>query len=734
MSDTETFGGRSPPEIERRITNVIDEMTVEEMVGQLVGIPAREDVSAVSQEIVAHHLGSCHFGTTPHNTPERKAKFANEIQRTSIEASRFDVPLFLRAMAEHGHAAIAGSTVFPQQLGLAATRNAELVARCASVTASELRATGVHSTSSPIGDVARDQRWGRIAETFGESPELCASLVRAMVEGYQKGPPSEAVHAVTKHFPAYSEPYRGEDQAPNELSEYVLRLYHLPPYRAGIDAGTSGIMPCYNAINGEPVHGSARYLHELLREELGFDGFVLADYAGAEDLHGGHNTSSSLEESLWQSIRAGIDLFPSGGGEYAERIVTLVRDDELSESRIETSARRILRLKFDLGLFEDPFVDEADAIDTLGRETHREVAREAARESMTLLKNENDLLPLPTDLDRVFVTGPNVDEIAHQHGGWGHVRDPRPLGDTVLEGIRDVAAGTNVEYEPGTTIGDPLDVDAAGNGAADSDVAIVVLGEPDYVHEFREGPSELGPADFPHRESITLPDAQRELVRTVHDSGTPTIVVLVTGRVLATPWIAEHVPAVLLAYQPGSEGAAVADVLFGRHNPSGKLPISIPRSEGQIPVRFNYLDHPTSEHPAHLPSYDPLYEYGHGLSYTEFVYERLSLSEGEIGPGGTIDVEVTVANVGDRVGSETVEVFIKDVVASRITPAQKLVAFERVDVEPGERERVSFTLDPTKLGLLDRDGGLTVEPGTFRVTVEEMTEEFDVVRRRPYAR
>lgn len=716
---------------DQQVDDLLEQMTIAEMVGQMVGTPPHEDVEEMKTEIRDHHIGSVHFGGTPHNTPEQKARVANEAQRVAVEESRLGIPVFLRAMAEHGHAAVAGSTVFSQQLGLAATRNPELVGRAARIAAKEMRATGVQSTSSPIGDVARDHRWGRIAETFGESPYLSARMTETMIRGYQGETlaADDAVLAVTKHFPMYSEGERGEDTAPNEVTEYTMRRVHVPPYKAGIDAGTGGIMPCYNSINGEPVHGSKRILTKLLRQELGFDGFVLADYAGAEDLHRGHETTADLEQSLWQSISAGMDLLPSGGSTYTDIIMKLISEGELSEVRIEESARRVLRSKFELGLFEDPYVDVEEAVETLGNPNHREIARQVARETMTLLKNDDNVLPLSSDLEEILVTGPNADNIAYQHGGWGNVRDPEPLGDTVLDGIK-AAAKSTVTHEPGCGIDEVIDIDAAVDVAERADAAIVVLGEPDYVHEFSRSTLEDGADDFPKRTQLTLPDAQRDLVEAVYETGVPTVVVFVTGRVLATPWIEEYVPGILMAYQPGSEGRAVADVLFGEYNPQGKLPISIPRSEGQLPVRFNYLPHPR-HHGApesHVETYDPLFEYGHGLSYTKFEYESLTLSKDIIGPGDTVEIEVTVSNTGDRAGVETVELFVRDTLSSRVTPVRELKGFTQVELDAGETKTASITLEGEEIGVMQDDGSRITEPGTFEVFVDDLTAEFEVKR------
>lgn len=719
---------------EQEVNGLVAEMTIEEKVGQMVGTPPVEDVETLTTEVRDHHIGSIHFGGTPHNTPEKKARVANEVQRVAIEESRLGIPLFLRAMGEHGHAAIAGATVFPQQLGLGATRNPDLVSETASVAAKEMQATGVQSTSSPIGDVARDQRWGRIAETFGESPFLCARMTEAMVKGYQGRDLSaeDTVLAVTKHFPMYSEGLRGEDAAPNEVSEYTMRRVHVPPYEAGIDAGTGGIMPCYNSINGEPVHGSTRILRSLLRNDLGFNGFVLADYAGPRDLHRAHNVTTSLEESLWQSITAGIDLLPSGGSTYTEAICELVEDGELSEARIEESARRILRAKFELGLFEDPYVDVDKASEVLGCKEHRRVARRAVRESMTLLKNDDEVLPLSPDLDEVLVTGPTADNIAYQHGGWGNVSDPDPLGDTILEGIEaTVGSETTVTYEQGSTIDELGDIDAVRVSTDSADAAVVALGEPDYVHEFSQSTLALDAEDFPNRTQLCLPEAQQELVRSIHETGTPVVVVFVTGRVLSTPWIAENIPGIVLAYQPGTEGTAVAEVLFGEYNPHGTLPISIPKSIGHLPTRFNYLPHP-QHHGApdsHVQSYDPLFEYGHGLSYTDFEYDDIELSETEIGPGGTVDVEVTVSNVGDRPGIETAELFVSDRHSSRVTPVRESNGFAQLSLKPDEQDVARFTIEAESVGVMQDDGTRIVEPGVFDVFVGDLTAEFSVTRR-----
>jgi beta-glucosidase len=411
--------------------------------------------------------------------------------------------------------------------------------------------------------------------------------------------------------------------------------------------------------------------------------------------------------------------------------VDLVEDGVLTESRLDESVRRVLAAKLRLGLFDDPYVDVETVETTLGTEEHRSVAREAARKSLTLVQNQG-VLPLSTDLDEVLVTGPNADDLLHQVGGWSVVDEDDVAGTTIYEGI-DAAVGpaTDVVYEPGAGITERVDVPAARRAAADADVAVVALGENWYIHEF--GPSaHAGDVDaFPTRSQLRLPDAQRALLRAVAETGTPTVLVVVAGRPLAVPWAAENLPAIIYAYYPGSEGGgAVADVLFGDVSPSGRLPVSVPRSTGHLPTRFNYAPHPhpisdptTEEHP---PSYDPLYEFGHGLSYTEFDYEDLTLAPSSTDAAGTVDATVTLRNVGERAGTETVHLYVSDPVSSRVTPVRELRGVTRVPLEAGERTAVTLPLEVASLGVVDDAGESTVEPGRFVVRAGPLSESFVV--------
>lgn len=733
---------------ETRIEDLLSRMTPAEKVGQLVGTaptlrPGRETVSGIAEAVTEHHLGAVSpfgHGGSPWETPEECVEVANALQREAVENTRLGIPVLLYVDADHGHGFVKGTTVFPHNLGMAATRNADLVERAASVTATEVAATGGHQNLNPVADVGREARWGRIYETFGESPSLCAAMSAAAVRGYQGddvGDPDNVI-ATPKHFPAYSDPVRGEDGSPVDVSEYTLRRVFRPPFEAAIDAGASSIMPAYNELNGYPVHGSKEYLTGWLREELGFDGYVVSDWNGINMLHHDHRTARSMDEAVWQATTAGVDVASVGGVEHAERLLDFLEAGDLSEARIDESVRRVLEAKFRLGLFEDPYV-ETDRVERVGTDDHRGVAREAARESMTLLRNEDDVLPLDADLDSIAVLGPNADNLRNQFGGWSTISEPEPPGTTVREGVeRAVPAETTVRYEQGTGMTETADLDAAREAADASEAAVVVVGETGYRHEFHRSETDRG--EFPTRSQLELPQAQRELLRAVQETGTPTVAVFVAGRPLAMEWTAEHVPAILFAYLPGSEGGhAVADVLFGDDDPGGSLPVSIPRSTGHLPTHFDYRPHPhpiegspreeNPRPPEHPETYDPLFPFGHGLSYAAFETGELSVSPARAGPEGSVTATVAVENVSDRGGSTALHLYGTDEFSSRVTPVRELVGFQRVELAAGEATEVTFDIDVADVGVLDDTGERRAEPGTLTLLCAGESVEVVIERR-----
>ncbi|WP_241154861.1 glycoside hydrolase family 3 N-terminal domain-containing protein [Halorubrum sp. CSM-61] len=743
-------GGASTDE---RIDDLLDRMTPAEKAGQVTGTWAgtlREthDLDDVKAAIDERHLGFAApfgWGGALATTPEDAVAAVEELQTYAREETRLGIPLLFSVDAVHGHAYISGATVFPNGLGAAATWDPEGIEAAAAVTAREVRATGAHQNYGPTVDVGRDPRWGRVFETFGESPHLVGELAAAKVRGYQgedlgdSAAPSDPdrVVATAKHFPAYGEPERGEDASPVDVSEYKLRNTFVRPFERALDAGVASVMPSYNSINGEPSHGSAAHLDGLLREELGFEGHVVSDWNGIRHLHEDHRTAADHADGVRQAREAGVDVASVGHAPHAERVVELVEDGDLDEATLDRAVRRVLRVKFDLGLFDqDPedTADEAAAVETLGASAHRDRALETARDSMTLLENDG-LLPLSGDED-VFVGGPNADDLVDQLGGWSVARDDGVPGETIREAIEDATAG-DVAYAPGTTLDEPVDVDEAVRGAREADVAVLALGEGWYIHEF--GPEALAGSetgDWPTRGDLRLPEAQRELVRRVHETGTPVVGVLVAGRPLIVDWMAEHVPALLMAYFPGTEGGvAVAETLFGGNGPSGRLPISVPRDEGDLPQYHDALAHPTpigaDEHP---DSYDPLYPFGHGLSYTDFETTdlRATVEKGAEGKGAadpaerTVRVAVEVSNVGDRAGTETVQVYASQRHASRVRPVRSLVGFDRVTLDPGERERVEVPVPAERLGFHKPREGRVVESGAYRLDVAEESTTVDL--------
>ena len=720
----------------KRVADLLDRMTLEEKVGQLVGTWAGhldefKDVDDVAEEITEHGIGavaSFGWGGAVDMRLDDIVENVNRLQDVALSETRLGIPLLFNVDAVHGHAYVAEGTAFPNGLGAAATWDTAAVERGASITATEVRRSGAHQNYSPTCDVARDPRWGRTFETFGESPYLCGKLAAAKVRGYQGDgieDPSSVI-ATAKHFPAYSEPARGEDAAPVEVSEYLLRNVFLPSFLDALDEDVESVMPSYNGIDGEPAHGSRRYLTDLLRGKLGFEGTVVSDWGGVTMLDEDHKITSDHRESVRQTREAGLDIASVDSVAHAEHLVSLVEDGHVAEAVVDESVERLLEQKFRLGLFEDPFVDPDEAREVVGADAHRQASLDVARDSMTLLQNDA-VLPLDDDAD-VLVAGPNADDVVHQLGGWS-VPDPEGTDVvTIRDGIETLSSGS-VVYEQGATMNDTLDVDAAAEAAADADVAVVAVGEPWYLHEF--GPSvDTGtePDEFPNRQTLHLPDAQRDLVEAIHETGTPVVGVLVTGRPLVVDWMAEHVPAILMAYYPGTMGGrAVAETLFGANDPGGRLPISVPKSEGHLQTRFNHFPHPTpigqDEHPS---SYDPLFEFGHGISYADFEYGDVTLTKPTIGPHETTTVRVPVANVSDRPGTDVVQAYVTDHASSRITPVRELRGFERVSLDGGEAATVEIELSATELGRIDRDGLRQSDAGAYSVHVGEHTVELAV--------
>ena len=732
MADTaEAFGYRDESlPIAQRVEDLLDRMTLEEKVGQLVGtwageLDATKNLEDVQTEIVEHGIGAvASFGWAGalNTRLDNIVETVNQLQDVARSETRLGIPLLFNVDAVHGHAYVSEGTAFPNGLGMAATRNEQLAESTAAITATEVRASGAHQNYSPTCDVARDPRWGRTFETFGESPHLCGTLAAAKVRGYQGDTiDTSSVIATAKHFPAYSEPVRGEDASPAEVSAYALHNVFVPPFVEALGAGVGSVMPAYNATNGEPAHGSKSMLTEYLRGELDFDGTIVSDWNGVRMLHNDHRVTTDHRDSVHRTRAAGLDLASVDAVDHAEHCRSLVEAGELSETLVDESVRRILRLKFALGLFEDPFVDPQTATATVGTDEHRQQSLEAARQSMTLLSTDGRL-PLDRD-DDILVAGPNADDPINQLGGWSVPDSAGTDVITIRDAIESMSTGT-VTYERGAKIAEREDIDAAAAATEAADVAVVAVGENWYLHEF--GPNAISGTDtheFPNRTELTLPDAQRDLVDAIVQTGTPVIGILVTGRPLAVRWLADHTAGLLMAYYPGTMGGkAVAETLYGQNDPSGRLPISMPRSAGHLPTRFNYMPHPTPIGPdEHVDSYDPLFAFGHGQSYATFEYGELELSETRIGPNESTRVTLPVSNTSDRRGTAVVDLYAQPHVSSRVRPVRELRGFDRVSLAADESGTFEITLPAASLGVATRDGSREVEPGTYTVEVAEQT-------------
>jgi len=742
--------------IEVRVADLLARMTLEEKIGQ-INMPvayARELGETAEEKLEGCRrfaAGTMIEGVGPGGGfftlanvvltegPRRQAEFFNELQRIAVEQTRLKIPLIQTEEGTHG-LQCAGGTIFPEGPALGSMWNPELIERIYAAAALEARAVGIHQLCTLVVEPNRDPRLGRNIEAYSEDPYLCSRYATAVVRGIQGGDvsrPDKAV-AVLCHYPGQSEPVSGLERGAMEVSERKLREVFLPPWVAGIRrAGALGVMATYPSIDGVPAHASRKWLTRVLRNELRFRGLVLSEGGGIGTLvYTG--LARNQKEAGQLALRAGVDVGISYESGYMLDLAESIREGRVPMALLDRAVARVLRQKFRLGLFERPYVDVERAVRGVPREAHRRLALEAARESIVLLKNEGGLLPLDKSLRSVAVIGPNADDAFNLCGDY---RSRVVLQDivTILEGIRAiVSSDTRVTYVKGCNIlGEELnEIEQAAEAARAADVAIVVVGEA----EWRSPEATSGEGwDLA---SLDLTGLQQDLIQAVHATGTPTVVVLVNGRPLSIRWTAEHVPAIVEAWLPGEMGGkAVAEVLFGEVNPSGKLPLTVPRHSGQLPVYYNHMpskaywlaEHWVGRAPyADLPA-APLWNFGHGLSYTEFAYSGLEIRPQQIHAGGDVTVRFTVKNTGRRAGAEVAQLYLRDVASSVVRPVKELRRFRKIRLKPGEERTVAFTLHPDDLEFLDEHLEPVIEPGTFRVMVGASSSdirlqgEFEVV-------
>ena len=745
--------------IDSRIEDLLSQMTMEEKTCQMVtlygykrvlkdDLPTPEWKTSLWKDgigaIDEHLNGFQQWGLPPSDNPNvwpasRHAWALNEVQRFFVEETRLGIPVDFTNEGIRGVESYR-ATNFPTQLGIGHTWNRNLVRRIGEITGYEARMLGYTNVYAPILDVGRDQRWGRYEEVYGESPYLVAELGIEMVKGMQK---DYQVAATAKHFVAYSNnkgAREGMARVDPQMSPREVEMVHVYPFKRVIqETGLLGVMSSYNDYDGIPVQGSYYWLTERLRGEMGFRGYVVSDSDAVEYLYTKHGTAKDMKEAVRQSVEAGLNVrctFRSPES-YVEPLRELVKEGGISEETINSRVRDILRVKFLIGLFDSPYqMQLAEADKVVENPEHEAVALQASRESIVLLKNDNNALPLDINkVKTISVCGPNADEEGYALTHYG------PLAvdvTTVLEGIKDKVAGkAEVLYTKGCdfvdanwpeseiidyplTADEKMDIDKAVENALKSDVAVVVLGG---------GQRTCG--ENKSRTSLELPGRQLQLLQAVQATGKPVVLVLINGRPLSVNWADKFVPAILEAWYPGSKGGiAVADVLFGDYNPGGKLTVTFPKTVGQIP--FNFPAKPASQvDGGKNPGPDgnmsringALYPFGYGLSYTTFEYSDIQISPKVITPNETATVTLKVTNTGDVAGDEVVQLYTRDVLSSVTTYEKNLAGFERVHLQPGETKEVKFTIDRKHLELLDADMKWVVEPGEFVVMAGASSED-----------
>ncbi len=738
--------------VERRINDLLARMTLEEKVGQMLCLwqgkramtdsAGRFDPSRVS-DWFRIGIGRIERPGEGHGA-RAEAEFTNAIQRWVKEHTRLGIPVLFHEEALHG---LEGeqATSFPQAIALASTWNPDLVERVFTVAAAEARARGVEQVLAPVVDVARDPRWGRIEETYGEDPYLAARMGVAAVRGFQGGGttvgPSHVI-ATLKHMTGHGQPESGTNVGPAPYGERALRDFFLPPFEAAItEAHAKSVMPSYNEVDGIPSHANRWLLHDVLRGEWGFDGVIVSDWFAIPQLADLHHVATDRAEAARRALAAGVDIELPDVQAYGT-LVDQVRQGRVAEAAVDTAVRRLLEAKFELGLFENSLVDP-DAADRIsGADSSRKLALDAARQAIILLKNDKGLLPLAADrLARVAVIGPHAAEVLL----GGYSGGPRHTV-SILEGIRArLGPRAAVEYAEGTRITEDSTftrepqphmggtrsharwgadrvvlADRASNAqrraaavalARRSQVAIVVVGDNEMTTREAYAPNHLG-----DRAELGLPGEQEELVRAVLATGTPTVLVLIHGRPLSIPGLGSLVPAILDGWYLGQEtGTAVAEALFGDIDPGGKLPVTVARHVGQLPVFYNAK--PSARRGYLFDTTQPLFPFGYGLSYTTFAYANVRVTPARIGPEARTTVSVDVTNTGTRSGDEVAQLYIRDAVSLATRPVKELRGFRRVTLQPGETRTITFEIGPEQLAYHGLDMKRVVEPGRFEVMV-----------------
>lgn len=746
--------------IEERVADLLARMNLDEKLAQLGAVEPIENLVFSQEKFMErtkHGTGQISMvGGHSRLGPTESAEMANRLQKHLIENTRLGIPAIVHEECCSGYMA-QGATCFPQIIGVASTWSPELVEEMASVFRTQMRAVGAHQGLSPVLDIARDPRWGRTEETFGEDPYLASRMGVSYIRGLQGPDLKEGIAATAKHFVGYGLSAGGMNWAPVFLPQRELREVFMTPFEAAVkEAGLASVMNAYHELDGVPCGCSKELLTDILRDEWGFDGIVVSDYYTVAMLAQYHHAAADKAEAATMALEAGLDIELPHTSCYGQPLRDALQNGAVTEALIDETVGRILKMKFRMGLFENPYVEAAKAEEVFETPQQRSLAREIARKSIVLLKNKDDLLPLKKDLPSIAVIGPNADDVRNLVGDYSHFShmelaaqaaeeagssdaEKLPEGDpvsiiSVLEAVkRTVSSRATVTYAKGCDVmGDSKEGFAEAVAAAKrADVAIVVVGGKSGLT------LDCTSGEFRDRADIGLPGAQRELVRAVCETATPVVVVLINGRPLSIPWVAEHVPAVLEAWLPGEEGGvAVAEALFGDCNPGGKLPITIPRATGQIPIYYNRK--PSGSRSVIYGDYVdtsciPLFAFGHGLSYTRFEFDNLRIEPGRVKIGENASISVDIKNAGEREGDEVVQLYAHDAQARITRPIKELKGFKRITLAPGEKKTVTFALFVNQLGFYNEDMEFVVEPGVAEVMIGSASDdirlsgEFEIV-------
>ncbi len=743
--------------VKKRVENLLSLMTLDEKIAQLSGIWVYEILERKqfsnnrANALMSNGIGQItRLGGASNFDPPVSARTANQIQKYLVANTRLGIPAIIHEESCSGYMA-KGATCFSQTIGVASTWDPELVNEMGAVIKEQMRSVGAHQALAPVLDIARDARWGRVEETFGEDPYLVSKMGTSYIKGIQDNDWKKGIMATGKHFAGYGASEGGMNWAPPHIPQREMREIFLMPFETAVkEAKIASIMPAYHELDGIPCHGSKELLIDILRNEWGFDGLLVSDYFGIDMLHSYHHVVKDKDHAAVLAIETGIDTELPSTDCYGKPLKDAVENGFIKEDIIDTMVIRILRMKFLLGLFENPYVDEKKTTRVFDTPKQRELARKIAQESIVLLKNQGNLLPIRKDIASIAVIGPNSDSIRNIVGDYAypcHVESlmemsknkeifntPVPekieLTDSfvpissILEGIKDkVCRDTIIRYAKGCDIRD-ISRDGFAEAveiAKKSEIAIVVVGDKSGLIE------NCTSGETRDRADLNLPGVQEELIRAVHETGTPIVVVLINGRPLSINWIVKNVPSILEAWMPGEEGSrAIADILFGDYNPGGKLPISFPRSVGQVPVYYN---HKPSGGRSHWKgdyvemSSKPLFSFGYGLSYTNFEYSDMVISPKSTSWEGQVEMSVNVKNTGSCTGDEVVQMYVNKIQSEVTRPVKELKGFKRLTLKPGQKKTVTFIMSITQLGFYNKDMKYVVEPGTIKVMIGSSSDD-----------